>query len=154
YMMWSGSSRIEQAEALSTVLKSSTRTELSAIPLGAAKTSAPWLTAPKKALVGIRKVIARSDYRAYAGCCTWMNGVYWVRILKNLFRNELQIENLFDVGKIKLPEVTVAIEKDLVYPLLRGRDVKRWTAKPSSHIILAQDPESRKGIPESLMKKH
>ncbi len=45
-----------------------------------------------------------------------------------------------------------AVEPDLIYPLLRGRDVKRWTAEPSSHIIMAQDPVRRRGIQEDEMK--
>lgn len=47
----------------------------------------------------------------------------------------------------------MTIEPDLVYPLLRGRDVQRWKAEPSAHIILAQDPETRTGIPEAEMKR-
>lgn len=46
-----------------------------------------------------------------------------------------------------------AIEPDLVYPLLRGRDVSRWRAEPSAYIILAQDPEKGKGIAEAEMKQ-
>jgi hypothetical protein len=65
----------------------------------------------------------------------------------------LLIENLYDVGKIKVERVQQTIESELVYPLLRGRDVFRWHASPSAHIILAQDPETRRGIPESKMKQ-
>jgi hypothetical protein len=57
------------------------------------------------------------------------------------------------VGKIKVQHVQKVIEPDLVYPLLRGRDVQRWHAEPSAHIILAQDPETRTGIPEAEMKR-
>ena len=66
---------------------------------------------------------------------------------------ELLIENLHDVGKIKVKHLQTVIEPDLIYPLLRGRDVQRWQAKPSAHIILAQDPQTRKGIPEAEMKR-
>ena len=45
------------------------------------------------------------------------------------------------------------VEPALVYPLLRGRDVHRWQAVPSTHFILTQDPETRKGIPENEMKR-
>ena len=66
---------------------------------------------------------------------------------------KLLIENLYDVGKIKVRQEQSAIEPDLVYPLLRGRDVQRWQATPSTHIILTQDPKTRKGIPEAEMKR-
>ncbi|MDD5689762.1 MAG: TaqI-like C-terminal specificity domain-containing protein, partial [Caldisericia bacterium] len=48
--------------------------------------------------------------------------------------------------------IQCAIEPDLLYPLLRGRDVRRWKAEPSAYIIMAQDPVKRKGIDEDIMK--
>lgn len=63
------------------------------------------------------------------------------------------VENRGDVGKIKVKHVQAAVEPDLVYPLLRGRDVSRWHAEPSVFIILTQDPQTRKGVPESVMKR-
>src|SRR5437899_1332620 len=62
YIMWSGPSRIDQDEELSRVVQSTTRSNLSAIPIESSKASAPWLTAPKRALVGIQKVTGKSDY--------------------------------------------------------------------------------------------
>ena len=153
YVAWSGPSRIAQDEPLNSVLDATTRIKMGALPVIAEKDSSPWLTAPGKALSAIRKVIGQSDNQAYAGCCTWLNGVFWIRILDERPDGNLVIENLHDVGKIKVPRVEAVIEPDLVYPLLRGRDVSRWHALPSCHIILAQDPELRKGIPEAKMKR-
>jgi hypothetical protein len=100
----------------------------------------------------LRKIIGPSAYKACAGSCTWLNGVFWVRILREVPDGVL-IENLHNVGKIKLPRVRCAIEKELLYPLLRGRDVRRWEATPSAHLILTQDPETRAGIPEEEMRQ-
>jgi hypothetical protein len=33
------------------------------------------------------------------------------------------------------------VEPDLLYPLLRGRDVQRWQATPSAWIIVPQAPK-------------
>ena len=63
------------------------------------------------------------------------------------------IENLQNPRNIKVEHVHAAIEPDLVYPLLRGKDVKRWRAEPLVHIILTQDPKTRKGIPEAEMRR-
>ena len=153
YVAWSGPSRIAQDESLPSVLDATARSKMGAVPVVATKESSPWLTAPKQALSGIQKVIGQSDYQAYAGCCTWLNAVYWIRIVEKRPNGELLIENLHDVGKIKVAHVQTVIEPDLVYPLLRGRDVQRWQAEASAHIILAQDPQIRKGIPESEMKR-
>jgi hypothetical protein len=127
---------------------------LGAQPVEEAKTSSPWLTAPPEALAAIKKVIGRSDYKAYEGVNTGgLNGCFWIRVLQELPNGELLIENLHEVGKKKLDRVQASIEPNLVYKLVRARDVKKWRADPSVHIILAQDPATRKGMPEAVMKR-
>lgn len=153
YTTWTGANRMGQNESLPDVLKGSVRRKIDALPVVDTKDTSPWLTAPQRALASIRKVIGAGDYRAYAGCCTWLNGVYWINVIETLPTGELLIENLYDVGNLKVEHVHAAVEPDLVYPLLRGRDVQRWRAEPSTCIILTQDPETRKGIPEAEMKR-
>jgi hypothetical protein len=46
------------------------------------------------------------------------------------------VRNITEGAKVKVQEVTEALEPDLLYPLLRGRDVQRWKAEPSVAIIL------------------
>jgi len=48
--------------------------------------------------------------------------------------------------------VTAPIEPDLLYPLLRGRDVQRWKAEPSALILMVQDPVKRRGIDEKELQ--
>jgi len=62
------------------------------------------------------------------------------------------VENLWDVGKKHVEHVQVAIEPDLVYPLIRGRDVLRWKAEPSAALLLTQSPATRAPIPTPEMK--
>lgn len=153
YTVWTKTrrGRVATDETLGEVRHATRRQKMGAIPVDAEKPTSPWLTAPKVALLALRKVRGKSAYHAHAGACTWLNGVYWVRILREVPGGVL-IENLHDVGKIKVDKVQCAVERDLLYPLLRGRDVRRWRAEPSAHIILAQDPKTRAGIPESDMR--
>lgn len=154
YNVWSGPGRIDQDESLVDVLKGTRKVELRAVPVEPGKASSPWLTAGKKALTGIQKVIAKSEYRAFEGVNTGgLTGCFWIRVIQEQKDGSLLIENLYDVGKIKVEPVSTSLEPDLVYPLLRGRDVLRWRALPSAHIILAQDPQVGKGIAESEMKR-
>jgi hypothetical protein len=153
YVVWSGPSRVEQDVALPTILQSTGRRELGAVPIDPHKIRSPWLTVPARALKGLQRIIGESKYKAYAGCCTWMNGVYWVRILRTLPNGNLLIQNLYDVGKIKVDPVETEVEPDLVYPLLRGRDVRRWSCSPTAYIILSQNPATRTGITESEMRR-
>lgn len=126
--------------------------QLYATPVGSSQTS-PWLTARLDALRALKEVIGKSDYKAWVGACTWLNNTYWVRILGLRPDGLVIIENLLDVGKIKVPKIQAVIEPGLLYPLLRGRDISRWKAEPSTYIILTQDPETRSGWPENRMKE-
>ena len=155
YTVWrkTARGRLDTRAKLEEIEQKVNRVEISAEPVDSGKPTSPWLTAPAKALAGIKKVIGKSDYKGYAGSCTWLNGVYWVNVLREFPDGDLLIENLGNVGKKKVKTIQRRVEGDLVYPLLRGRDVQRWSAEPSCHIILSQDPETRTGIEESIMKR-
>lgn len=145
--------KIKTDYSLNEVLERTERFEFGAIPVDRKKITSPWLTAPKDALKGIKKVIGKSDYTAHAGVYSGgVNGVYWIEVIEELPDGNLLIKNLYDVGKKKVKPIETVIEPDYVYPLLRGRDVKRWNATPSCHIIMVHDPVKRIGIPESEMK--
>lgn len=154
YVLWSGRKRVDQEEELKAVLASVQLSHLAAAPVVIGSRGAPWLTAPAATLPGILKVIGKSHYVGHAGVFSGgLNGCYWLRVLDKLPNGDLLIENLHDVGKIKVQKVPpTAIEPQLIYPLVRGRDVRRWRAEPSSYIVLAQDPKTRVGIPEKTMQ--
>ena len=49
--------------------------------------------------------------------------------------------------------VEAEIEPDLLYPLVRWIDVDRWSARPSAHLFLAQDPQTRTGLDEERLRR-
>ncbi len=155
YVIWERREKggISQDMSLLEVKARTSRKNFSAEPIDSSLPTSPWLTAPKAALPGIKKVLGRSDYQAKAGTCTWLNGVYWIRIIETLKDGNLLIENLHDVGKIKVEPLQTVIEPDLVYPLLRGRDVSRWKGEPSASLILTNRTDKIAGIPETEMKR-
>src|ERR1019366_10286737 len=82
-----------------------------------------WLTAAEPEQSAMRVAVGRSHYRAYAGSYTGgLNGAYWVEVLAHRTDGTLLVRNL-NVGRIAVESVTTSIEPDLVFPLLRGRDV-------------------------------
>lgn len=139
---------------LKDVSERTTTVELAAQPVEAAKTTSPWITASQGVLLALNKVLGKSPYIAHAGACTWANGVYWLRILDRRPDGLLLVENLNEEGKLDIPRVQAPIEPDLVYPLLRGRDVGRSRALPSAWILMVQDPQKRTGYDESWLKVH
>jgi len=154
YIVWSGPSVVEQERTIAEVLRETVRKRFEAVPVEPKKPTSPWLTAPHNALAGIVKVLGKSEYKGYEGVNTGgLNGCFWIRVIKETNDGDVLIENLSDVGKIKVERVQTSCERDLIYPHLRGRDVSRWLATPSGYIVLAQDPATGKGIAESEMKK-
>ena len=154
YVTWTKTARgrIPPEASLEEVKESTVRRELRAQPVDSKASTSPWLTAPRGAIDGIQKVVGKSEYVAYGGCCTWLNGVFWVRVLEKRPNGDLLIENLHDVGKINIPHVQTVVEADLVYPLLRCRDVRAWYVDPSIWIILPNRTDKLAGIPESVMR--
>jgi methylase of polypeptide subunit release factors len=126
------------------------RQECAARPVDPARPSSPWIVVPQ----GERFPDAGpSDYQARAGAYSGgANGVYWLRVVGRDGAN-LVVENLHDCGKRAVESVCATIEPGLVYPLLRWGDVERYHARPSAHILLAQDPVTRKGLDEDRMRE-
>ena len=93
------------------------------------------------------------EYKARAGVCTWLNSVYWVRKIKSE-GNLILIANLGTSGKKKLKEVETEVEKDLVFRLLRARNLDNFQPIIENYIVVPQQQDRlSKPIPEDLMKK-
>ena len=106
-------------------------------PVNSSDRTSPWLTAHPKAIKAVRKVLGKSDYEAHEGVNTGgANAVYWVNIVLKRPDGLVVVRNITEGAKVKVDEVTEPIEPDLLYPLLRGRDVQRWKAEPSAYIIV------------------
>jgi hypothetical protein len=155
YVLWKRKAKgvITQDSTLREVIDSTSRKTLSAQPVDPSAPTSAWLTASSNAIAGIQKVVGPSSYKAYAGVCTWLNGVFWVRLVEHLRDGNLLIENLHDIGKIKVERIQAAVEPDLIYPLLRGREVTRWKAEGDAYIILANLTDKLAGIPEAEMRR-
>ncbi len=113
--------------------------------------TSPWITGRPRALKAVKKVLGTSDYQAKAGVCTWLNSVYWLEIIGRRPDGLVVVRNITEGAKREVEDVQAVIEPDLLYPLLRGRDVKRWQAAPSAYILMVQDPEKRRGYDEDWL---
>jgi len=123
-------------------------------PISPKKMNSPWITGRRKALGHIENVIGASPYRGREGSNTGgLNGAYWVDVVTERKDGLVLVNNLHDCGRIAVKNVNMAIEPDFIFPLLRGRDVGRWRAKPTSRVIVPQDPDDpAKGYPETAMQ--
>jgi len=148
YTLWKGPS-VSQDLTLEEILKITSHVDLEARPL--MRKTGPWSTLTKKAHEAVSKIIGNSHYRAYAGVFVGVNHVYWVKIYDKLTDETLLAENVIERAANTVKPILSSVDRRFVYPLLRGRDVKKWQALPSLHIILPID-EKGNNIPVSTSK--
>jgi len=157
YTVWrkKGRGRFTYDSTLEEVKAATHTLDFFAEPVDPNDPTSPWLTAPKGALRAVRKVLGESDYTAHEGVNTGgANAVYWVEIVAKRPDGLVVVRNITKGAKRQVPEVTEAIEPDLLYPLLRGRDVRRWQAEPSAFTLLTHKPGMRlTAIPEGEMQE-
>jgi len=154
-IMWYNpkSKGIAQEAELEEVKKITKRFNLVFIPIEKDKPESPWMQITEKAYEGVKKIFGTSEYKAHAGVCTGINQVYWIDILKKEVSGLLITNPPLPGQKKKVKQVTQIVEKDLIYPLVRGRDVKKWYIKQDlGYILLPHDPKTGKPIKENDLK--
>ncbi|MBI3411154.1 MAG: SAM-dependent DNA methyltransferase, partial [Planctomycetes bacterium] len=113
-----------------------------------------WITARRRALRALHNVLGQSPYEGHEGSNSGgANAVYWVEIVGQRPGGLSIVTNVTEGAKKKVANTQAAVETELLYPLLRGRDVSRWAAAPSIHILMAQDPDTRRGVAVERMEK-
>jgi len=131
-------------------------------PVDAKDKTSAWITAREKALEALKKVLGKSDYQAREGVNSGgANAVYWLKDVELVGKDPhtgkelVRALNLTEGEKSGIRQIhePFLLEEELVFPLLRGRDVQRWRAKPSAWILMAQDPKTRRGIEPNKMQR-
>jgi len=139
YVKWHAGSRVSACHAR---------------PIDPARPSSPWIVLPVGLEGNLAELTGRSDYTANLGANSGgANGVYWVEVIGPADESRVLIRNLAGAGKRLVEQVETQIEPDLLYPLVRWSDLRRWRAAPSAHLLLAQDVETRSGIDEATMRR-
>jgi len=157
YTYWKKVKRggLDYDATLEEVLAQTKRLNFRAAPVDESDLTSAWLTARPKALQAVRKVLGISGYRAYEGANSGgANAVYWLEILAKRPDGLVVVRNVTEGAKRKVEAVTVELEPDLLYPLLRGREVRRWYAQPTYHILVTHLPGARlNAVPEEEMQQ-
>lgn len=157
YRLWQKTAfrqAIDQDAELSEVQSMVRQLPFAAEPISQADLMSPWITARPEALDSLRVLIGQSSYRAHAGSYTGgANGVYWVEQVHVRPDGRIVVRNFTEGARRRVAQMTADLEAELVYPLLRGRDVHRWRAVPSISILMVQDPIARRGIDEGVMQR-
>ena len=129
------------------------RREYQAEPIDPGRPTSPWFLRPPGLKTPTAGLIGPADYRGHLGANTGgANGVYWLRLL-GAADGGVRVRNMPARGKRGVEEVIAVVEPELLYPLLRWQDVRRYRAVPSAHLLLAQDVQTRRGIGEDEMAR-
>ncbi|MDO4582573.1 MAG: N-6 DNA methylase [Planctomycetia bacterium] len=119
--------RIMNSMPLEEIIQKTQRIPKVAAPVGAY--GSPWLTVPSSEL-SLCKILAKKEgepknYYARKGICTDCNGVYYGNVLTQkkqfcVFRNNPSL------GRKNLPQMESHIEKEIVFPIARGKEIKAF----------------------------
>ena len=154
YFVWikkKGVGKIAMDKSLEEVLPLLQRKKNSAKPIGSSVGA--WQSYSSD-LEELQKVQGKNYYTAHSGAYISPYGVFWLKIKQILSDENLLIENLVEKGKTNIPKIEEKIEKDLVYPGLRGSDIQKWLPTSKIYILLTQDPANREPYPIKVMKEN
>lgn len=155
YTLWrkKEKGKIELDYTFEEASEATVRSNLKAQPVDYSDTS-PWVSAAPKALRAIQKIVGKSEYRGYEGANSGgANAVYWISIQK-INGSQANIENLVDASKKEFKSLATQIETRLIFPLLRGRDMRKWNSTTRFWQIIPQDPKTRRGYELKWMEKN
>ena len=123
--------------------------KLVAHPMGSIVGS--WQTLEKSQKM-LNVIQGKNAYYAHLGARVEPYGVFWMQIEQVMFNGDLIVRNLPEKGKQKIEQVKERVEAGLVFPIVRGSDIKRWKTTPEIYALISQDSTDRKGYPETKMK--
>jgi hypothetical protein len=108
------------------------------VPLEPGKPESTWMQLTPKAVEAVRKLLTGPQhYEAHAGS---ERGAQSGLLCENQGKTpdgRLVITNPEEPGQKKsVKQVEAAVEPDLVYPLVRGRDVKKWWVEFKDRYII------------------
>jgi type II restriction/modification system DNA methylase subunit YeeA len=148
HVVWVNPSKkpIPTDKPLEEVLKETRRYNIIMVPLEPNKPESPWMQVTPKVLEAVRKLLTGTPYyEAHEGVNVGLNQVYYIKINSKTPDGKLIITNPPEPGqKKKVKQVETVIESDLVYPLIRGKDIKKWYVEfKDRYIILPVNAEGK-----------
>ncbi|MEN5206074.1 N-6 DNA methylase [Stenotrophomonas sp. TWI700] len=111
----------------------------------------PWIVGMRDEMRELNAVFGTANprYQARKGVTADRNGIFWVKQLSAEIDGLLTIANEAGIGKTKgIPRVTSPVESRHVFPLLRGRGVSRFSARPEQELRYFVPQRSMHGDPD------
>lgn len=115
-----------------------------------------WSVMGEDEIADSEKLIGSNTYKPRLGVFTGgANGVFY--LLLEAPRTDTQVSSYINVverAKREVPTTRMELENDLVYSVLRGRDLQFWSARPQQRLLCTHSAETRMyPIPEETMRR-
>ena len=153
--------KIENYDTYEDVKEKLLRKRLYAKPVKEDDPRSPWLTMDEEMMQNSRLYLGGSNYKGRKGIepCG-AKGVYLLKIVREEKNGCIRIENLVERSRLQeVLEIGVRpgiIEKDCVYPMVGGRNIKSWGIDSYLYMIVPHSRQSvsatKYGIDETTLK--
>jgi hypothetical protein len=155
YTIWQPATRegrpIRSYSDAATFRKLAGRIDLLAAPVPGTD-GGPWLKgtlAQHKRWKSLFNAAQSPNYVARKGVTTDRNGIFFVKILKDAGQSSCVVENDPNIGRTdSIPRVRRTIEKEHLFPLIRGRGVDAFVARPDQNYCVLVPQRSMHGDPK------
>lgn len=144
--------KIPSDQPLSAVLPLLSFNTLVAEPILKDKYNSSWLIAGKNKIKKFQSLVGHSNYRARKGVDFSLNGLFWGKVAHSKIKGCIIFENEATIGKKKLKSYKLSIETNLVFPILRGKNIYKWKTEPN-YVAIIPYSLSGKCIAENKLKK-
>ncbi|RZN40535.1 MAG: class I SAM-dependent DNA methyltransferase [Methanophagales archaeon ANME-1-THS] len=108
---------------------------LAPIRIGKANVNMPWMIIGERVYDILQRIMRPSEYKAHAGVCTWADGIFWINILSKQPSGFL-VSNVGKTAKATTKKITQLVDSEFIFPVLRGKNLKKWYARSEGHILL------------------
>lgn len=154
YKRWKkvNSGVIDSEDHLDLVLDKIDIESMVAEPINEKEENSSWIINSTNRLKVLREMIGNSNYVGRKGVDTSANGIYWVQVLDEI-RGKYLVRNTPEFSKKKIPQTECILEKDIIYPLVRGKDLKKWRCETPYSIIIPYDDDFNKVLSKEEFKE-
>ncbi|MEM5874758.1 MAG: N-6 DNA methylase [Candidatus Aenigmatarchaeota archaeon] len=148
---------IDQEISLEEFMKKTNRIVMWAEPIGGynpkKKFIPPLASLPTRDLLEkLRNIIGNSGYEAHEGVSFTPRGIFLINIKGDTGSDVVIIENMIDNVKLNVKRITWTLEKDLIYPVILGKDIFKYYFKSSSFGIVPYNLKSIEPLSEKELK--
>ncbi|MBO5238007.1 MAG: hypothetical protein J6B50_04450 [Lachnospiraceae bacterium] len=155
YNKWSKNDRgvIDSEDSLESVLTKIDFISLRACPVNSEVNNSAWMIGSDEEINIFKSMYGKSDYEARKGVDTSANGIFWVQKI-NEVRGQYIIRNTPENSKKKIPQFEGPIEPKYLYPLVRGKDLKKWKYNTPYYVVIPYEESMKKTISRDTLRKN